>query len=146
MVDGQPMVFPVNYVYVDGSVVVRTGLGTLLAGAALNLVAFEVDGFDAARRSGWSVLVQGMGFDVTDALDTKSEALQRLEMSPWAPGPERAHGGQVSAAGLPPGRSAPAPLLRCQVFSRGVSHLAGSACCARDSALAGRRALRKACS
>ena len=33
-------------------------------------------------------MVQGVGYDVTDALDTKSEELQRLEMSPWAPGPK----------------------------------------------------------
>lgn len=88
VVDGQPLVFPVNYVFVDGSVVVRTGLGSLLAGASLNLVAFEVDGFDASARSGWSVMVQGMAYDVTDALDTKSEQLQRLDVSPWAPGPK----------------------------------------------------------
>lgn len=88
VVDGQPLVFPVNYVYADGSVVVRTGFGRMLAGASLNLVAFEIDGFDAEARSGWSVMVQGVGYDVTEALDTKSEGLQRLDMSPWAPGPK----------------------------------------------------------
>jgi nitroimidazol reductase NimA-like FMN-containing flavoprotein (pyridoxamine 5'-phosphate oxidase superfamily) len=88
VVDGQPLVFPVNYVFADGTVVVRTGFGTMLTGASLALVAFEIDGFDAAGRSGWSVMVQGVGHDVTDALDTKSEHLQTVAVSPWAPGPK----------------------------------------------------------
>lgn len=88
LVDGGPMVFPVNYVFAEGSVILRTGFGTLLTGAALGRVAFEIDGFDAGRRSGWSVMVQGIGHDVTDALDTKSEHLQTLDVSPWAPGPK----------------------------------------------------------
>ncbi len=88
VVDGQPLVFPVNYAFVAGSVVVRTAFGTLLTGASLALVAFEIDGFDPAGHSGWSVMVQGVGHDITDALDTKSEHLQTVEMSPWAPGPK----------------------------------------------------------
>jgi nitroimidazol reductase NimA-like FMN-containing flavoprotein (pyridoxamine 5'-phosphate oxidase superfamily) len=88
VVDGQPLVFPVNYVFADGTVVVRTGFGTMLTGASLALVAFEIDGFDAAGGSGWSVMVQGVGHDVTDALDTKSEHLQTVAVSPWAPGPK----------------------------------------------------------
>ena len=89
--DGQPLVFPVNYVCDGRSIVIRTGVGsTILTGASLARVAFEIDGFDAARRSGWSVMVQGTGHDVTDALDLKSEHLQTLELSPWAPGPSPA--------------------------------------------------------
>ena len=64
----------------------RTNVGTMLAGASLARVAFEIDDFDGARRSGWSVLVQGVGHDVTDALDLTSERLQALEVTPWAPG------------------------------------------------------------
>ena len=86
VIDGQPFVVPVNYVFEDGSVIVRTGFGTLLTGASLAPVAFEIDGFDGAERSGWSVQVQGMGHDVTDALDARSEHVQTVEVSPWAPG------------------------------------------------------------
>ena len=86
VVDGQPLIFPVNYVFDAGSIIVRTGVGTLLGGASLAHVAFEIDSFDPARRSGWSVLVQGVGHDITDALDLTSERLQSLELSPWAPG------------------------------------------------------------
>lgn len=86
VVDGQPLVFPVNYVFEGRSVIVRTAFGTMLSGASLALVAFEIDDFDADRRSGWSVMVQGVGNDVTDALDLTSEHLQTVEVDPWAPG------------------------------------------------------------
>jgi len=88
VIDGQPLVFPVNYVFEGNCVAVRTGVGTMLGGASLARVAFEIDSFDADRRSGWSVMVQGMGHDVTDALDATSEHLQQVEVLPWAPGPK----------------------------------------------------------
>jgi uncharacterized protein len=86
VVDGQPLIFPVNHVLDGRSIVVRTDAGRLLHAASLARVAFEVDGFDAGARSGWSVMVQGIGHDVTDALDTTSEHLQTVPVSPWAPG------------------------------------------------------------
>jgi nitroimidazol reductase NimA-like FMN-containing flavoprotein (pyridoxamine 5'-phosphate oxidase superfamily) len=86
VVDSQPLIFPVNYVFDAGSIIVRTGVGTLLGGASLAHVAFEIDSFDVARRSGWSVLVQGVGHDITNALDHTSERLQSLVVTPWAPG------------------------------------------------------------
>jgi nitroimidazol reductase NimA-like FMN-containing flavoprotein (pyridoxamine 5'-phosphate oxidase superfamily) len=86
VVDGQPLVFPVNYVFDGGCVVVRTGLGTMLSGASLAHVAFEIDSFDSDARSGWSVLVQGVGHDITESLDPTSERLQTVEVLPWAPG------------------------------------------------------------
>jgi nitroimidazol reductase NimA-like FMN-containing flavoprotein (pyridoxamine 5'-phosphate oxidase superfamily) len=43
----QPEIFPVNYLD-HGSIVFRTGEGTKLAIAIGRLVAFEVDGYDAA--------------------------------------------------------------------------------------------------
>lgn len=57
-----------------------------MSGASLALVAFEIDSFDADRRSGWSVMVQGVGHDVTDSLDLTSEHLQSVEVLSWAPG------------------------------------------------------------
>ena len=86
VVDGQPLVFPVNYVLDDHTIVFRTGVGTILGGASFAMVAFEIDGSDAVRRSGWSVIVQGMGHDITDAIDQLSEHLQTIEVFPWAPG------------------------------------------------------------
>ena len=86
VVDGQPLIFPVNHVLDGRNIVVRTDSGTMLHAASLARVAFEADGFDAGARSGWSVLVQGIGYDVTDAVDTTSEHLQTVPVSPWAPG------------------------------------------------------------
>ena len=86
VVDGQPLIFPVNHVLEGRSIVVRTDSARMLGGASLAKVAFEVDGFDAGARSGWTVLVEGIGNDVTDALDATSEHLQSVPVTPWAPG------------------------------------------------------------
>jgi hypothetical protein len=88
VVDGQPLIFPVNHVLDGRSIVVRTDSARMLGGASLAKVAFEADGFDAGARSGWTVLVEGIGNDVTDALDATSERLQSVPVAPWAPGPK----------------------------------------------------------
>lgn len=88
VVDGQPLIFPVNHVLEGRSIVVRTDSTRMLSGASLAKVAFEADGFDAGARSGWTVLVEGIGNDVTDALDATSERLQTVAVAPWAPGPK----------------------------------------------------------
>ncbi len=88
VVDGQPLIFPVNHRLDGRSIVVRTDSSRMLGGASLAKVAFEADGFDAGARSGWTVLVEGIGNDVTDALDTTSEHLQTVPVTPWAPGPK----------------------------------------------------------
>lgn len=83
--EGRPVICPVNYVVDGKSIVVRTNW-TMLISASLAVVAFEIDRFDPVQRSGWSVLVQGVGHDVTEALDVTSEHLQTLAVTPWAPG------------------------------------------------------------
>lgn len=88
VVDGQPLIFPVNHVVSGRSIIVRTDSARMLSGASLGKVAFEVDGFDAGAHSGWSVLVEGIGNDVTEALDETSERLQAVPVTPWAPGPK----------------------------------------------------------
>ena len=84
--DAQPIAFPVNYTLDGDAVVFRTDPGTKLNGAAMGRVAFEIDGSDEATRSGWSVIVQGVGNDITDTLDHRSAQLRLLEVQPWAPG------------------------------------------------------------
>lgn len=88
--DGGPVILPVNYVFDRGRVAIRTDPGTKLEAASLSRVAFEVDDIDEASHTGWSVLVQGIGHDVTEALDVVSEAVRRLPVEPWAPG-QKAH-------------------------------------------------------
>lgn len=88
VVDGQPLIFPVNYVLDGRYVVIHSDFGAKLSGASFARVAFEIDSFDPTTRSGWSVLVQGMGHDVTDSVDHTSEHLQTVPVAPWAPGPK----------------------------------------------------------
>jgi nitroimidazol reductase NimA-like FMN-containing flavoprotein (pyridoxamine 5'-phosphate oxidase superfamily) len=72
-----PVVVPVTYGLLDGAIVFCTirgpRLDNALAGA---VVAFEIDGYDARSRDGWSVLVQGLAEEVTDpALEAAAAAL-----------------------------------------------------------------------
>lgn len=85
-----PIAFPVNYVVDGRTVAVRTDPGTKLDWGALGRVAFEVDEIDEARRLGWSVVVQGVGRDITEGIDTWSERLRSRELVPWVGG-ERQH-------------------------------------------------------
>jgi uncharacterized protein len=86
IVDGKPEVLPVNYAIDGESVLFRTGEGTVLTQASLSVIAFEVDHLDEADLSGWSVLLQGVGLDIGDAIDPTSERLKRLSLVTWAPG------------------------------------------------------------
>jgi nitroimidazol reductase NimA-like FMN-containing flavoprotein (pyridoxamine 5'-phosphate oxidase superfamily) len=80
-----PVILPVNYAYVDGAVVFRTGDGTKLrASKGGSVIAFEVDAYDAVARRGWSVLVVGRADVVTD--DGDLERLRSLGLAPWANG------------------------------------------------------------
>jgi uncharacterized protein len=84
--DGYPVVLPVNY-YVEGDFVVfRTAPGAKLRKIPLQRVAFEVDHLAPASRVGWSVLVQGHGEDVTNAIDPTHATLREAKLEPWAPG------------------------------------------------------------
>ena len=53
------MVLPVNYAVADGTIVIRTGSGSIIAGNAGGPVSFEADHFDLELGQGWSVLVRG---------------------------------------------------------------------------------------
>jgi nitroimidazol reductase NimA-like FMN-containing flavoprotein (pyridoxamine 5'-phosphate oxidase superfamily) len=82
-----PDIFPINYVVDRGTVVFRTAEGTKLAAAVLGrAVAFEIDGYDAARGEAWSVVLKGRATeiermqDVFDALD--------LPLVPWHASPK----------------------------------------------------------
>jgi len=80
-----PVVFPVNFVLDRHMVVFRTGEGTKLdATCRGSRVAFEIDGTDAAARTGWSVLIRGEAIEVTDPAELAR--LRKLPLDPWAPG------------------------------------------------------------
>jgi nitroimidazol reductase NimA-like FMN-containing flavoprotein (pyridoxamine 5'-phosphate oxidase superfamily) len=88
--DRGPVVFPVNFVLDRHMVVFRTDEGTKLDAACRgSRVAFEIDGADAAARTGWSVVVRGEAIEVTDPAELAR--LRKLPLDPWAPGPKTHH-------------------------------------------------------
>lgn len=84
--DGGPMIFPVNYACSDGSIVIRTTVGAKLAAAPMTKVAFEIDEVEADGSSGWSVVVRGPAFDVTDSIDEFSNLARATPVTTWVPG------------------------------------------------------------
>ena len=86
LVRGRPEVLPVNYILDGENVVFRSAEGTVLDQAASTVVAFEVDRVDEATHASWSVLVQGVAEDISDAIDANSERIRRLSLVTWAPG------------------------------------------------------------
>ncbi len=86
LIGDQPMVLPVNYGLSGDIVVFRTGDGTKLDAARARKVAFEVDEVDADAREGWSVVVQGVAEDITDADDWFAESLRAVACRTWLPG------------------------------------------------------------
>lgn len=78
-----PMVLPVQYSMFDGDVVFRTAPGEKLIAAVLGrTVAFEIDDFDVAAMTGWSVVVVGRAEEVTDR--DELARLRELDLRPWA--------------------------------------------------------------
>jgi nitroimidazol reductase NimA-like FMN-containing flavoprotein (pyridoxamine 5'-phosphate oxidase superfamily) len=90
VVDGQPLIFPVNYGLSHRIVTFRTAHGTKLSHAPGSKVAFEIDGYTPLTRVGWSVLVQGVAIDATTALDVVSWTARRASLRSLAPG-EKVH-------------------------------------------------------
>ena len=81
-----PQILPVNYVVDGTSVVFRTApYGVLGRHAWHGRIAFEVDEFDVATRSGWSVVAAGQGELVEDA-DELAALRAFSDLQPWAPG------------------------------------------------------------
>ncbi|MEU3415062.1 MULTISPECIES: pyridoxamine 5'-phosphate oxidase family protein [unclassified Streptomyces] len=78
-----PAVLPVNFsLDADRSVLLRTSAGSELVRAVDGVVvAFEADDFDAATRSGWSVVVTGRATVVTDP--GEHERLSRTGPRSW---------------------------------------------------------------
>lgn len=83
IVEGRPMVLPVNYIATDGSVVFCTEPGTKLSHLASGEpVAFEIDASRSLYESGWSVVVQGTAHEVVDPHEL--ELLRRGPLTSWA--------------------------------------------------------------
>jgi nitroimidazol reductase NimA-like FMN-containing flavoprotein (pyridoxamine 5'-phosphate oxidase superfamily) len=79
-VDGQPEIFPVNFVVQHRTVLFRTAEGTKLVSAAINnTVLFEVDDHNVVE--GWSVIVKGMAR--TLRTDEEIDEAERAQLFPW---------------------------------------------------------------
>ena len=82
-----PVVLPVNFAVLAGTIVVRTSEGGMIEGHAGDRVAFEVDHIDEALGQGWSVLVRGPAHRV--AHPAELQHVQRdTALWPW-PGGDR---------------------------------------------------------
>jgi transcriptional regulator with XRE-family HTH domain len=80
-----PVVLPVNFAVVAGTIVIRTGEGTAVEGHADDQVAFEVDRVDEALCQGWSVLVRGQAHRVAHPAELRHIRREAV-IRPWAGG------------------------------------------------------------
>ncbi|MGI9604060.1 MAG: pyridoxamine 5'-phosphate oxidase family protein [Acidimicrobiales bacterium] len=75
-------ILPVNYVMVGHLITIRTTLGEKLEAAVMSQpISFEIDNYDLASRTGWSVLAKGTG------REAPADDIARLEdtgLEPWA--------------------------------------------------------------
>ena len=86
IVDGQPHIFPVNYVLVERrSIAFRSAGGTKLWGAMTSKpAALEIDGYDPQTEEAWSVVARG-DTEVIQS-DEEKAAVDALQLEPWQPG------------------------------------------------------------
>lgn len=79
-VDGEPEIFPVNFVVQHHTVLFSTAEGTKLVSAAINNhVLFEAD--DHGLSQGWSVIVKGIAR--TMRTDEEIREADRAQLLPW---------------------------------------------------------------
>lgn len=81
-----PTIVPVNYRMDGEAVVFRTDAGMKLDVGRRAPVAFEVDAFDRATRSGWSIVVTGWFEEVTEYDAATYDRVHELPVDPWAGG------------------------------------------------------------
>ena len=92
-----PVIRPVNYAFDERSqsVVFRTAPGSKFQGLIQSAkAAFEIDGADSERRTGWSVVIVGVVERVTNAAEVRR--LEKLGVDPWASG-EKPHWVRIRA-------------------------------------------------
>lgn len=81
-IDALPVIVPVNFCLDADRLVIGTGEGSKLdAAVAGAVVAFEADHWDPIDHSGWSVLVQGPTWVVTDPGEVAR--CRELPLRPW---------------------------------------------------------------
>ena len=84
VIGATPMIMPVNYVLDGDDIVIRTMPGSRLD-VGQGHAAFEVDSFDRAQASGWSVLATGTLEQLAPGTADHQRVTQ-LPLRSWAPG------------------------------------------------------------
>ena len=86
VVDGWPVILPVNYAFDGPDIVIRTDARTRLAAETHwpAPVVLEADAPVTVFKSGWSVLAHGVATEIVDASEVAR--LETLGLEPWAPG------------------------------------------------------------
>jgi nitroimidazol reductase NimA-like FMN-containing flavoprotein (pyridoxamine 5'-phosphate oxidase superfamily) len=85
VVGNAPMIFPINYLVDEGTIVFRTAEGTKLSGAGNGFrMCFEIDGIDRGAREGWSVVASGTGRTIVEP--NELARVRALPLEPWAQG------------------------------------------------------------
>jgi nitroimidazol reductase NimA-like FMN-containing flavoprotein (pyridoxamine 5'-phosphate oxidase superfamily) len=83
VVDGRPLILPVNYLADDEGIVFCTEPGTKLSAVGAGApVVFEVDDSRPLYHAGWSVIVKGTAREVTD--EDELDGLRRGPLHSWA--------------------------------------------------------------
>ncbi|HWC68533.1 MAG TPA: pyridoxamine 5'-phosphate oxidase family protein [Acidimicrobiales bacterium] len=83
VVDGWPVVLPVNYAIAGSDIVLRSGPGSKLTAARrTSQVSLQVDAIDVVYRSGWSVLLFGTAETVADP--SEIAGIDDLGLRTWA--------------------------------------------------------------
>jgi len=79
---GEVVILPVNFLLDGQDVVFRTGTGSKLGSAEIgHYVGFEVDAYDSAAHTGWSVVVTGLA-EVVES-DAECARLDALGLQSW---------------------------------------------------------------
>jgi transcriptional regulator with XRE-family HTH domain len=78
-------VLPVNYAVADGTIVIRTGSGSVIAAHGNGQVSFEADHFDLELGQGWSVLVRGEAHRVVQPGELRN-LRDGSDLRPWPAG------------------------------------------------------------
>jgi nitroimidazol reductase NimA-like FMN-containing flavoprotein (pyridoxamine 5'-phosphate oxidase superfamily) len=84
VVDGRPMIVPVNFAVIDDRIVFRSDPGDKVSEIPLRQVCIEADGSDDVNHV-WSVIVSGLARDVTTALNTEYEEMRHTLIPTFAP-------------------------------------------------------------
>jgi transcriptional regulator with XRE-family HTH domain len=79
------VVLPVNYAVAEGTIVIRTGSGSLIGVHGDGPVSFEADHFDLEIGQGWSVLIRGDAHRVLQSGELRN-LREGCHLRPWLAG------------------------------------------------------------